>query len=394
MTMSSIQPAQQNFLDAMAKLYKEGESTDAYIVCQDTRKPVHTVILVARSPSFFGAKLKRWCDDKREIVLENCDPEVLDIVVNYMYGIEIPDLDCVKLCKVLDLSEMFLMADLKAHVEDLAVNILNKSNVKVLCAKADMFSCSKLVEACARLMVKEGISLDKEEVKKMPDAATVLLNYYKVEADQKKVLNMKVAELEAKVQKLERNTRNLSSVSIRRSICENITQKVVWVEDHRKRSFLFDLFDAAGLGTKDLEGEAAKTLVFMETKRGADSLARFLHDKGFPVTSIHEDCTQREREEAVRRFKSGQTLILVATAVASRGLDFPNARHVINFDMPSDVEEYICRIGRTLRMGNLGLATSFFNENNRSLAKDLAALIVETNQELPSWLKTMSLNSS
>ena len=48
MTMSSIQPAQQNFLDAMAKLYKEGESTDAYLVCQDTRKPVHTVILVAR----------------------------------------------------------------------------------------------------------------------------------------------------------------------------------------------------------------------------------------------------------------------------------------------------------------------------------------------------------
>ena len=73
---------------------------------------------------------------------------------------------------------------------------------------------------------------------------------------------------------MEGNTRNLSSVSIRRSICENITQKVVWVEDHRKRSFLFDLFNAAGIGTKDLEREAAKTLVFVETKRGADSLAR------------------------------------------------------------------------------------------------------------------------
>ena len=95
------------------------------------------------------------------------------------------------------------MADLKAHVEDLAVNILNKSNVKVLCAKADMFSCSKLVEACARLMVKEGISLDKEEVKKMPDVAAVLLKSLKAEADQKKVLEMKVAELEAEVQKLE-----------------------------------------------------------------------------------------------------------------------------------------------------------------------------------------------
>ena len=105
------------------------------------------------------------------------------------------------------------MADLKAHVEDLAVNILNKSNVKVLCAKADMFSCSKLVEACARLMVKEGISLDKEEVKKMPDAATVLLNSYKAEADQKKVLEMmKVAELDAEVQKLEAEVQKLYAI--------------------------------------------------------------------------------------------------------------------------------------------------------------------------------------
>ena len=120
----------------------------------------------------------------------------------------------------------------------------------------------------------------------------------------------------------------------------------------------------------------------------------FLYREGFPVNSIHEDRTQREREEALRRFKGGQSLILVATAVAARSLDIPNIKHVINFDMPSDVEEYKCRIGQTGRMGNPGLATSFFNENNRSLAKDLAALIVETNQELPSWLKTMSLNSS
>ena len=82
------------------------------------------------------------------------------------------------------------MADLKAHVEDLAVNILNKSNVKVLCAKADMFSCSKLVEACVELMVKEGISLDKKEVKKMPDAAAVLLKFLKVETDKRKVLEI------------------------------------------------------------------------------------------------------------------------------------------------------------------------------------------------------------
>jgi len=77
---------------------------------------------------------------------------------------------------------------LKVHVEDLAVNILNKSNVRVLCAKAEMFSCSQLLEACVQLMVKEGNSLDKEEVKKMPAAVlkqfkTVLLKSLKVDTD-------------------------------------------------------------------------------------------------------------------------------------------------------------------------------------------------------------------
>ena len=66
--------------------------------------------------------------------------------------------------------------------------------------------------------------------------------------------------------------------------------------------------------------------------------------------------------------------------VAARGLDIPNVKHVINFDLPSDVDEYVHRIGRTGRMGNLGLATSFFNEKNRNLTKDLVELVVESNQ--------------
>merc|ERR1712013_397597 len=176
------------------------------------------------------------------------------------------------------------------------------------------------------------------------------------------------------------------------STSENITQKVFWVEEHDKRSFLLDLMDASGLGAKDLDGEASRTLVFVETKKGADHLDEFLYREGFPVTSIHGDRTQREREEALRRFKVGQTPIIVATAVAARGLDIPNVKHVINFNMPGDVEEYVHRIGRTGRMGNLGLATSFFNEKNRNLTKDLVELIVESNQELPSWLEAMGLD--
>jgi ATP-dependent RNA helicase DDX3X len=111
------------------------------------------------------------------------------------------------------------------------------------------------------------------------------------------------------------------------------------------------------------------------------------------VTSIHGDRSQREREDALKRFRSGKTPILVATAVAARGLDIPHVKHVINFDLPSDVEEYVHRIGRTGRMGNLGVATSFFNDKNRNLIRDLAELIVETKQELPSWLESMAMEA-
>lgn len=102
-------------------------------------------------------------------------------------------------------------------------------------------------------------------------------------------------------------------------------------------------------------------LVFVETKKGADSLEEFLYSNGYPVTSIHGDRTQREREDALKSFRSGNTPILVATAVAARGLDIPHVTHVINYDLPSDVEEYVHRIGRTGRMGNLGkLHISYF----------------------------------
>ncbi|KAI7729236.1 hypothetical protein M8C21_004723, partial [Ambrosia artemisiifolia] len=94
----------------------------------------------------------------------------------------------------------------------------------------------------------------------------------------------------------------------------------------------------------------------------------------------------KEREQALRSFKSGNTPILVATDVAARGLDIPHVSHVVNFDLPNDIDDYVHRIGRTGRAGKTGLATAFFNENNMSLAKGLADLIQEANQEVPAWL--------
>ncbi|XP_021738320.1 DEAD-box ATP-dependent RNA helicase 37-like [Chenopodium quinoa] len=163
-----------------------------------------------------------------------------------------------------------------------------------------------------------------------------------------------------------------------------IVQRVEFVHESDKRSHLMDLIHAQR--ANGVQGKQALTLVFVETKKGADALEHWLGINGFPATSIHGDRTQQERELALRSFKSGNTPILVATDVAARGLDIPHVAHVINFDLPNDIDDYVHRIGRTGRAGKSGLATAFFNENNQSLARPLAELMQEANQEVPDWL--------
>ncbi|KAG4065799.1 hypothetical protein HA402_012477 [Bradysia odoriphaga] len=170
------------------------------------------------------------------------------------------------------------------------------------------------------------------------------------------------------------------------STSENITQNILWVSEQDKRSYLLDLLSRFKEDSPETEDNSL-TLIFVETKKGADSLEEYLHRYQHPVTSIHGDRTQREREEALKFFRNGVCPILVATAVAARGLDIPHVKHVINFDLPSDIEEYVHRIGRTGRMGNLGVATSFFNEKNRTICADLVELLSETKQEVPSFLE-------
>ncbi|KAK9836174.1 hypothetical protein WJX81_006875 [Elliptochloris bilobata] len=159
-----------------------------------------------------------------------------------------------------------------------------------------------------------------------------------------------------------------------------IVQHIEYVNPNDKRQVLLDLINT-------VEG---LTLVFVETKRGADALEDYLAGNGFPATSIHGDRSQQERESALRSFRSGRTPILVATDVAARGLDIPHVTHVINFDLPTDVDDYVHRIGRTGRAGKKGLATAFFTDKDSGMAKPLAELLQETNQEVPGWLQGMS----
>ncbi|KAL3623804.1 DEAD-box ATP-dependent RNA helicase 37 [Castilleja foliolosa] len=171
-----------------------------------------------------------------------------------------------------------------------------------------------------------------------------------------------------------------------------IVQRVEYVHDGDKRSYLMDLLH--GQRANGAQGKQSLTLVFVETKKGADSLEYWLCQNGFPATTIHGDRTQQEREQALRSFKSGNTPILVATDVAARGLDIPHVSHVINFDLPNDIDDYVHRIGRTGRAGKSGLATAFFNDNNMSMARSLAELMKEANQEVPDWLTRFASRAS
>lgn len=175
------------------------------------------------------------------------------------------------------------------------------------------------------------------------------------------------------------------------STSENIVQRVEFVEDHEKRSVLLDILHG-DMENARVSEENRLTLVFVETKREADSLEDFLYLEGFPAASIHGDRTQRQREAALASFRSGNTPILVATAVAARGLDIPNVTHVINYDIPTDIDDYVHRIGRTGRAGNVGKSTAFFNYGSRNVAGSLLELLKEANQEVPDFLANMAMS--
>ncbi|KAA8645800.1 hypothetical protein EYZ11_011205 [Aspergillus tanneri] len=161
----------------------------------------------------------------------------------------------------------------------------------------------------------------------------------------------------------------------------NVDQNIVYAEDHLKKQCLYDLL---------LAMPPSRTLIFVNSKTQADFLDDYLYNMGLPSTSIHSDRTQREREDALRAFRTAKCPIMVATGVSARGLDIKNVMHVINFDLPRSghggITEYIHRIGRTARIGNEGLATSFYNDRDSEIAPELVNILIESKQKIPDFL--------
>lgn len=168
------------------------------------------------------------------------------------------------------------------------------------------------------------------------------------------------------------------------STTDLVTQKFLRVDENDKKAILLDLIASVpGL-----------TIVFVETKRKADMLEGFLLSERFRATSIHGDREQSQRAAALRSFSSGHTPLLIATNVAARGLDIDNITHVINYDMPTDIDDYVHRIGRTGRAGKPGLATALVSEENTNIVGKLIDILQEAGQDVPSWLEGMRHHKS
>jgi ATP-dependent RNA helicase DeaD len=124
--------------------------------------------------------------------------------------------------------------------------------------------------------------------------------------------------------------------------------------------------------TQILELEPADAvLIFRRTKTGAAELAEKLEARGYAAVGMHGDMNQTQRESVIRRLRSGQIEIVVATDVAARGLDVEQITHVVNYDVPYDVEAYVHRIGRTGRAGRSGVATLFITPRERRMMREI-----------------------
>lgn len=151
---------------------------------------------------------------------------------------------------------------------------------------------------------------------------------------------------------------------------EKINQKCMLVDKGNKDNLLIHLLEN--------HNEWYRVIVFARTRHGADRVDRKLRAKDIPVAAIHSDKTQNMRTRALQGFKSGKIRVLVATDIASRGIDVPDVDLVVNMELPVETESYVHRIGRTARAGESGAAISFVAPEEKGLLKAVERFIRKT----------------
>jgi ATP-dependent RNA helicase RhlE len=147
---------------------------------------------------------------------------------------------------------------------------------------------------------------------------------------------------------------------------EAIDQRIMYVEKGDKSRLIVDLL---------ARDEVERSIVFTRTKHGANRLTKQLDKAGQPAIAIHGNKSQSARQRALDGFRDGSFDVLVATDVASRGIDVDDITHVFNFDLPDDAESYVHRIGRTGRAGRTGVAISFCDTSEATKLRDVEKII-------------------
>ncbi|KAL7423632.1 DEAD-box ATP-dependent RNA helicase 35 [Cryptotrichosporon argae] len=157
----------------------------------------------------------------------------------------------------------------------------------------------------------------------------------------------------------------------------DVIQEVEYVKQEAKMVYLLEC----------LQKTPPPVIIFSDNKNEVDDIQEYLLLKGVEAVAIHGSKTQEEREYAIRSFKTGAKDVMVASGVASKGLDFNEIQHVIVYSMPKEIEDYVHEIGRTGRSGKTGIATTFVNMNtSEQTLLDLKYLLMEAKQKIPEFL--------
>jgi len=180
------------------------------------------------------------------------------------------------------------------------------------------------------------------------------------------------------------------AVGVIGSAVDTVEQVLERVDPAQKYEKLIEILDEWYKNRQDKE----RLLIFTNAKATAKWLDEQLYEKSFDSGALYGDLTQQERETNLYRFRQGEIDVLIATDVASRGLDIEGVAIVVNYDMPTEIDCYIHRIGRTGRIGNTGKAISFLSTEDSGcslesvgILKELVTVMQNSGKELPEWLE-------
>ena len=137
-------------------------------------------------------------------------------------------------------------------------------------------------------------------------------------------------------------------------------------------------------------GVDVKVIIFCAARRGCESLRSELRRRGFAAEALHGDKSQQERDWAMQQFRVGAASMLIATDVAGRGLDVKDVRYVVNYDAPSQAEDYVHRVGRAGRAGAEGTAFSLFTPANGVVAKEIITMLQASGIAVPPDLQDIA----